>query len=333
MMPHRRARAGFPTDQGTRFPTLHVVSHPIIVTGSHRSGTTWTGALLGFSGEALPIHEPFNPAYPRSWFADPPARWFEAVAPDDAERAAQMQRIVDLRPPVMKMAARSARPRHLARVAQEAARALEARLRGRRALLKDPIAFFSVEWLADTFDADVIILVRHPAAFASSLKRLSWQFDFTNLTSQPAVMASIDDALADEVRSAARHGLEIIDTSTLLWRVVNSIAARHRERHPDWTVVRYEDLAADPLEGFESLYSRVGLTWSQRAADAVRGHTSGDNATEVADGDKGGIVRDSTAAMWTWRDRLTDAEIERVKSATGDVWREFYDEADWTPPA
>lgn len=308
------------------------MSRPIIVTGSHRSGTTWTGALLGFSGEALPIHEPFNPAYPRSWFADPPQRWFESVDATDDRRTAQMGRIVELRPPILKMAARSPRPTHLARVAQEAWRAADARRRGRRALLKDPIAFFSVEWFAETFDADVVILVRHPAAFASSLKRLSWQFDFTNLTAQPALMSTLEPGLADEVRRAAAQGLDIIDTSTLLWRVVNSLAARHRDRHPEWTVVRYEDLAATPIEGFASLYEHVGLTWSTRTADAVRSHTSGDNEAVVADGDKGGIVRDSNAAMWTWQDRLTDEEIERVRSATGDVWVEFYDEADWTPP-
>src|SRR6185369_8506201 len=41
------------------------------------------------------------------------------------------------------------------------------RRRGDRAVIKDPIAVFSAEWLADRFDAHVITVIRHPAAFVS----------------------------------------------------------------------------------------------------------------------------------------------------------------------
>src|SRR5205085_10560791 len=48
------------------------------------------------------------------------------------------------------------------------------RLRHATPLLKDPIALFSAEWLASRFDMNVIVMIRHPAAFASSLRRLNW---------------------------------------------------------------------------------------------------------------------------------------------------------------
>lgn len=41
-----------------------------------------------------------------------------------------------------------------------------------RPLVKDPFALFSAEWFADNFDAEVIVIVRHPAAVVSSIKRL-----------------------------------------------------------------------------------------------------------------------------------------------------------------
>ena len=34
--------------------------NPILLTGSHRSGSTWTGKMLAFSNEIAYIHEPFN---------------------------------------------------------------------------------------------------------------------------------------------------------------------------------------------------------------------------------------------------------------------------------
>lgn len=74
---------------------------PILVTGSHRSGTTWLGQMLSLSNEAFVVHEPFNPSNARTWFHRPPPRWFLAVDPDrPAPWDAEMRRVLTLRPPV-----------------------------------------------------------------------------------------------------------------------------------------------------------------------------------------------------------------------------------------
>ncbi len=311
-----------------------VNSRPILVTGSHRSGTTWTGALLGLSGEALPIHEPFNPTYPRSWLRQPPTRWFQYLeASENASWSRQIADIVGLRPPVATMLRRSADPRHLTRVLEEAAQARLARRRSARALLKDPIAFFSAPWIALHTDAHVVVLVRHPAAFASSLKRLGWTFDFSNLSDQPALAKGPLADFRTEIDEAAAHGLDIIDTATLLWRMFNTIAIRYGQEHTDWQILKYEDLAADPISEFQSLYAKLGLTWSESVAQSVARYTRDGKGGAVADGDKGGIVRDSNAAIWTWTDRLTSDEIGRVRSQTASVAVHFYSDDDWTAPA
>lgn len=38
-------------------------NRPILVTGSHRSGSTWVGRMISASPEVFYIHEPFNPYY------------------------------------------------------------------------------------------------------------------------------------------------------------------------------------------------------------------------------------------------------------------------------
>lgn len=312
---------------------LPTVSSPILVTGSHRSGTTWTGTLLALSGEALPIHEPFNPVYPRSWLRNPPTRWFDYVESDEADPLrSDLEAMVELRPPIGAMLRRSAGIRHWARVAQDAFEAADGRRRGKRPLLKDPIAFFSAPWIASAVDASVVVLVRHPAAFASSLKRLDWQFDFRNLADQPKLMEEVLGAHADEIVAAVDRQLDIIDTSILLWRVINSVALTYRDRYPDWHVVRYEDLAADPLRGFEQLYAALGLRWEPGVAAAVTAHTKSGNEVAPAEGDRGGVVRDSSRAMWTWTDRLTASEIDRVRVGTADVADLFYGPVDWAEP-
>lgn len=291
------------------------------------------GRLLCLSGEAHGIHEPFNPRFPRSWLAPPPPTWFHHASPDDSELQDQVADIVALRPPWRAMAARSASPRHVAAVARDVVSARFARRRGARALLKDPIAFFSAEWLAARFDALPVVLVRHPAAFASSLLRLRWSFDFANLTRQPSLLEGPLAPFAAEIEAAARRGdLDLIDQAILLWRATAATALQLRYTHPDWTVVRYEDLAVNPVPALRGLYRDLDLRWSQRVAAGVVRYSGEQNRSEVARRDKGGVRRSSGEAMWTWRQRLTGDEIARVRDGTADVAAELYDDADWRPP-
>src|SRR5699024_11082686 len=55
-------------------------------------------------------------------------------------------------------------------------------------LIKDPIACMSSEWLHNRFDMEVVIVIRHPAAFVASLKRLNWDFDLNELICQEELM-------------------------------------------------------------------------------------------------------------------------------------------------
>ena len=72
---------------------------------------------------------------------------------------------------------------------------------------------------------------------------------------------------------------------------------------------------------------------SQQVARTVAGLTGKGNVETVPDGDKGGVARDSQAAMWTWKDRLSADEIERVRRGVDDVAAEFYSPSDWHKPA
>ena len=58
-------------------------------------------------------------------------------------------------------------------------------MRGQRALMKDPFAVFSMDWFAKRLNCKVVVAVRHPAWFVSSLKQLNSQFDFQDLLDQP----------------------------------------------------------------------------------------------------------------------------------------------------
>lgn len=107
-----------------------------------------------------------------------------------------------------------------------------------------------------------------------------------------------------------------------LWRAARTVATDLAARHPGIRLVRYEELAADPLEGFRRLYGRLDLTWSARAEKRV----SRACTAPVHAGDGGfswnGLSRtayrpmDSRRALATAANRLSPEEIRRVRELT-----------------
>jgi hypothetical protein len=290
--------------------------------------------LLGLGGNVAQIVEPMNPVNRLSWLGTPPQRWFLLIDDTNAgEYRAAFQRAMSLRPPLGTHLRTVRSMRNLGANAREFGQVIRGRVSHAVPLLKDPIAFFSAEWLARTFDMHVVVLIRHPAAFVGSLKRKGWTFDFTNLTAQPRLISSYLRSFAEEIAAAAARPPDLIDQAILLWRCINSVVLRFATEHPEWRVIRYEDLAADPISGAASLYASTGLQWSARSEQRVRSLCSAENPDEAALSRTREVRLNTAAAMWTWEHRLTPEETERVRSGTADVADLLYAEDEWARPS
>ncbi|HUH21151.1 MAG TPA: hypothetical protein VLZ09_04715, partial [Gaiellaceae bacterium] len=57
---------------------------PILVTGAHRSGTTWVGKMLALAPGVGYVHEPFNPRFSAGRFD----RYFTVVTRENEARYA-----------------------------------------------------------------------------------------------------------------------------------------------------------------------------------------------------------------------------------------------------
>jgi hypothetical protein len=200
-----------------------------------------------------------------------------------------------------------------------------------RPLLKDPIALFSAGWLADNFPLDVVVLIRHPAAFASSLKHLGWVFPFGDLLAQTELMRDWLWPFEEDIRrfSAVEHG--IIDQASLLWRISHYVIRHFQHVRPDWTFVRHEDLSREPVAGFERLFDRLDLTMTEAVYRTILACTSPDNPRDSDPGVVHQLQRHSRANVWSWRKRLSADEVRQIRNATEDIARHFYSDADWGP--
>lgn len=306
---------------------------PILVTGSHRSGTTWVARVLSASPHVAYINEPFNLDFPegRKTFA----YWFTYVTKnnqslyyDYIKKTLSLHRNISLDVKSINSL------EDAKKTIKSLLELLDYLLRGNnkikpKPLFKDPIAIFSAEWLAKTFGMDVLILIRHPAAFASSLKKLNWQFSFRNFVEQPNLMRDHLYRFEKEINQFANNQQDIIDQASLLWKCIYHTVATYMKIHRDWIFLRHEDISRDPLTNFEYLFNRFGLDFSPEIRSIILEYSSPRNPSEQPQDNPFTIKRDSLSNIWNWKNRLSDSEIERIRKSVEEISMEFYSDEDW----
>ena len=303
---------------------------PICVTGSHRSGTTWVGRMLCASKEAGYIHEPLNPVRRPTWSRARVPYWYVYICDENADRfGPQFEHLARFRYPIGANLKQLRSPQHFGVFVTEAARSIPLRLRKPRPLYKDPFALFSAEWLERALRAQIVVMIRHPAAFVGSIKRLNWQFKFVTVLQQDLLMRDWLGPFEEEMRRIRDNEVDIIDQGIVLWNVLHHGIDELRRRHPEWAFVRHEDLAADPVAGFRELYAYCDLTWSPTVEATIRSHSQATNVKEVPTWRHGSVKRDSDAATKTWRSRLSPEEIARVREGVAKIAARFYTDTEW----
>jgi hypothetical protein len=220
------------------------------------------------------------------------------------------------------------------RTAKDAGRLVRDRSRFRRyrreravPLMKDPIAVFSAEWLSDRFDMDVIVLIRHPAAFVYSVKRLGWTHPFGHFLAQPLLMRDILQPHEAEIVDFAAVERSPFEQGILLWSLIHEAIRSFRDRRPEWTFVRLEDLARDPASGFQDIYAKLDLAFTDEVLTTITAHSGEGNPAVASRLDD--VRRDSRASMVTWKAQLTEEEIETIRTAVEPVAKDFYGDEDW----
>jgi hypothetical protein len=303
---------------------------PILVTGLNRSGTTWVGRTLAHAPGVGLIYEPFNPGHRRGICRATVPHWFTYV--DGRPRpglAGDMRRTLAFRYSYAAELRGVRSARDAGRMGRDAAAFAAHRLRGSRPLVKDPIAVLAAPWLAREFGMRVVVMIRHPGAYAASLRRLNWTHDFSHFLDQPGLVDDLVPKLRRDIEEFARRPPDVIDQAALLWNVIYTVVGRYRADHPEWIYLRHEDISRDPQGGFRSLVSQLGLRFSPGLARYVARTTAPSNPADADEGVVHALRRHSAASIGTWHERLGADEVARLRARTERVAAAFYADADW----
>jgi hypothetical protein len=318
------------------------VGRPILITGMARSGGSWVSRMVAGSGEVVHINEPFNRRHPPGLTPGilrvPPPRAYQYVGAHNEEKyVAGFRDMLRLRYNFAAELRVNRGAYDLAKMAKYGAAFAYGRVRRLLPLVDDPYMVFAAEWMAERLDCQVVVLVRHPAGIVSSLTRIGdgWSDNLPDIAAQPELVRDHLTPYAEELERAAREPLDPIAHGALLWRLIHAGIAQQAARNPRIVVVRYEDMATDPVNEFRKLYDRIeGITFNRDAEQAVRGGCLAGPAQRQVPWGRVGLGRtafqpmQSVANAWAWRDRLSAGQLAEVIERTRDVAGRFYTPAE-----
>jgi hypothetical protein len=307
----------------------------VLIAGLPRSGTTWIARMLASSEDTALVSEPDNPnddpyalrkrklpggyytaldptdeapAFERLW-QEAFGRHSVAEGAVDALRRRGSRKLFRRAKPEAR-AAFTTRP-HLSTTLR-AAEALAVPTRpgaGRNVIVKSVYAARCLEWIADRVDARVVIVRRDLRSVVSS-----W-IELWGLGSGTDHELEVSDPVGLE-RAAARLGIgpppgEPLERATWLLAVLDRAMTDAAARHPEWTVVSYENFLDDPVAAFRSLAGGLGLPWITRSDKAVMASNRSGIGFDTQ--------RVAAEARDVWRTRLTPEQERLVSSVLAEV--------------
>jgi hypothetical protein len=302
---------------------------PILITGSHRSGSTWMGKMIAKSKEVHYISEPFNKMHRPGICNSKFYYWFPYITKgSESKYIKSVKDTLNFKFSFWADLKSIKRKGHLRSLIKNYYGFSIAKIKGQRPLVKDPIAIFSAEWLADKFNSQVIVLIRHPAAFAGSLKRLNWTHPFEDFLKQPSLLKKFSNNDINKIKEYAENPPNIIYQAILLWNLIYSTILEYKEKHKEWLFLRHEDISREPIKYYTEIFEYLNLKFTDEIEKNILEYSNENNSKETPNG-KTILKRNSKANIKNWKNRLTTEEIDKVFENTKKIAQKFYEQQDW----
>lgn len=298
---------------------------PILISGCPRSGTTFLGSVFEASKDCFEIYEPFNSDF--TYHLDLPSRFYRITPEETPQYRRQVDRLIELSSlsrRLMKL------PRGMidrVRTEKDVPSALALKkcvqnnkrfVSARRVVFKDPIAFFSASWLAETYDADVVLMLRHPGGVISSYLALDWQAETPELIDH--MMPETREKLASEIAQWRENPDDRIGELILQWKIFTIETIALAKANPDWHVVSHEHLCDHPEEVFSALFRAFGLDYSEQVQAKIAQSTGATNIVDPKKHTQHNLNRQSKTLKVSWKKRLDAETLKRIETEAEPLW-------------
>lgn len=247
------------------------MSNRVLLAGVGRSGSTWTGRVLGSAADTVYMNEPDNIGITHSGGPQTDTLGFgpyPVLHPgQEAPQYAALWRMAWAGRVPMRVGA----GRRMARLGLKLPAAVRdplltafasALLRTGTApvnvVVKSIMTPFALEWIVEEFNPSVVIIQRNPLNVVSSWLRWN-EFIAMDLNTRAAIRESYIALVGDDPPTPGESQLALT-----AWCVglLTTVYAHRVAQHPSWHVVTHEALCADPGARFHELFAGLGLTWT-----------------------------------------------------------------------
>ena len=300
-------------------------SHPLIIAGSGRSGTTWVLDVLAEANNLRPVFEPLNPfgvaeaqafanRYIREDAYEPELkRFLEKVFNAELNYQWPKTRMVSttMRPSITQMTSWDYNYKLLSRYKKFFNRYFSyIRKNSWRPIIKFIRVNLMLDWLAHNFNSRIIFIVRHPGAVAASKIAASqtqggaaWDFNGPiqqSILAQYKQDANLGKDYLDKYSDIFSEKLSIVAGHTLIWCIENILPIYTQQRKRRY-VFFYEDIVNNPEMEFYHMLKILGLEHKPDKSIIVRPSQQASNEM------KSSSFRENLLTMWM--NRLTRQQL------------------------
>ncbi len=273
-------------------------ARPILISGTHRGGTTFVGTILAQAGELRYVYEPLSP-------------WFDDLSRDTHCPTCGLD-LNTWYPYIFEGNEKPYRT-HFKHFNNSK------RLMGKQALYKDPLSPFAAEWLHATYNAQVVFITRNPLALVASCKHVDWGVPFDRLAHQEALLDDYLPQFKKQAQEYAKGKHSKLEETVLLYNMVYQKAYELKQRYPNWIFVKHEDISINPEQEFRKLFEKLGLEHSLQVEAKVAELTNSKNTADSSKQHIHSLHRKSEEVTDLWKKRLTKEEIAYVKKECKNV--------------
>ncbi|MFZ0544612.1 MAG: sulfotransferase [Candidatus Promineifilaceae bacterium] len=282
---------------------------PLLITGHGRSGTTWVGNVFATGKRVLYCFEPGSPVVAEHGQNDV---WFRYLPPGQSDPL--FEEIFDTAFRGLPYNRRWRRA------------AWHRLVPGYRMVVKEVAAFMCLEWLAERYNPAVLTVIRHPCpTILSELAQgTDAQLSRQALLGQFSLWAGDVAGEIVPYRSVLEKAQSAVEILAVIWAIRLRIFTTAFARHPEWQVVQYEALCANPVAQFQQLFEALRLPWTGRVEQFVI-----QSSTSYKPGSYSG-TRHSTRQPDKWLQEMEPQTISAVRRQIEPFDLPFYrSAADW----
>lgn len=292
-----------------------------LVTGAHRSGTTWVGQALAEVEGCAVLHEPFN----FQFGVDGVPQWYPkaGTAEERALLAPIFERVVSGKARYRVRRSDDTPLKALARLVSGGPDNWTYRRQFRqhpsRIVLKDPFCVRMARWLGEVYGVRSAVLVRHPGAYLNSLRRMSWTIpeDAFGGATGDAGSGTAPETLTEACRVAR------------FWAGLYGDVIAQADAAPDHVrLFRHEDLCLDPIGEGERLFAHIGVPFTD-AARAYLARTTSGTVVNPEQNVLHAFDRKSAEMIHSWRGKVSAEEQGVLHEVGGAVFARLYPEAEY----